>query len=139
MSRQIANLKQTLRHTTENTMQLDTTIEQRKREINNVSNDINAEKDQNEQERQALRQGQVDLLNQQIEKAKVLYQGNKMKTLATRYDQVATDQFQAQTDADAGQVLESEAQRNQVIEQVINRCREQNPNMAELLSKFTEW
>ena len=116
MSRQIANLKQTLRHTTENTMQLDTTIEQRKREINNVSNDINGEKDQNEQLRQDLRQGQVDLLNQQIEKAKVLYQGNKMKTLATRYDQVATDQFQAQTDADAGQVLESEAQRNQVIE-----------------------
>lgn len=116
MSRQIANLKQTLRHTTENTMQLDTTIEQRKREINNVSNDINGEKDQNEQLRQDLRQGQVDLLNQQIEKAKVLYQGNKMKTLAARYDQVATDQFQAQTDADAGQVLESEAQRNRVIE-----------------------
>jgi len=116
LSRQIANLKQTLRHTTENTMQLDTTIEQRKREINNVSNDINGEKDQNEQLRQDLRQGQIELLNQQIEKAKVLYEGNKMRTLAARYDQVATDQFQAQTDADPGQVLESEAQRNRIIE-----------------------
>lgn len=29
-------------------MQLDTAIEQRKREINNVSNDINGEKDNNE-------------------------------------------------------------------------------------------
>lgn len=116
MSRQIANLKQTLRHTTENTMQLDTTIEQRKREINNVSNDINGEKEQNEQLRQDLRQGQIELLNQQIEKAKVLYEGNKMRTLAARYDQVATDQFQAQTDADPGQVLESEAQRNRIIE-----------------------
>jgi chromosome segregation ATPase len=33
LSRQIANLKQTLRHTTENTMQLDTTIEQRLKEL----------------------------------------------------------------------------------------------------------
>ena len=72
-------------------MQLDTTIEQRKREINNVSNDINNEKDQNEQIRQDLRQGQIEMLNQQLEKAKVLYEGQKMKTLAQRYDQVATD------------------------------------------------
>ena len=76
-------------------MQLDTTIEQRKREINNVSNDINNEKDQNENLRQDLRQGQIEMLNQQIEKAKVVYEGQKMKTLAERYSQVATDQFQA--------------------------------------------
>lgn len=44
-------------------MQLDTTIEQRKREINNVSNDINGEKDQNEQLRNDMRQGQVEMLN----------------------------------------------------------------------------
>ena len=63
LSRQIANLKQTLRHTTENTMQLDTTIEQRRREINNVSNDINGEKDQNEGVKNELRMGQIDLLD----------------------------------------------------------------------------
>ena len=120
-------------------MQLDTTIEQRKREINNVSNDINNEKDQNEQLKGDLRQGQIEMLNQKIDKAKVLYEGSKMKTLAARYDQVATDQFQAQTDADPGQVLESETQRNQIIEQVIDRCVETNPNMNELLSKFTQW
>ena len=119
-------------------MQLDTTIEQRKREINNVSNDINGEKDQNEQIRQDLRMGQIEMLNQQIDRAKVLYQGTKMKTLAQRYDQVATDQFQPQ-EADPEQVLESETQRNQIIEQVIDRCAQQNPNMNELLSKFTQW
>jgi len=48
LSRQIANLKQTLRHTTDNTMQLDTTIEQRKREIDDISGDINGERDQRE-------------------------------------------------------------------------------------------
>ena len=91
MSRQIANLKQTLRHTTENTMQLDTTIEQRKREINNVSNDINNEKDQNDQARNDLRQGQVEMLDAALDKSKALYEAQKMKTLAQRYDQVATD------------------------------------------------
>ena len=55
LSRQIANLKQTLKHTTENTMQLDTTIEQRKREINEISNNINKEREANDQTRQDMR------------------------------------------------------------------------------------
>jgi DNA-binding ferritin-like protein (Dps family) len=40
LSRQIANLKQTLKHTTENTMQLDTTIEQRLKELEQVNDEI---------------------------------------------------------------------------------------------------
>jgi ABC-type transporter Mla subunit MlaD len=48
LSRQVANLKQTLKHTTDNTMQLDTTMEQRRREIQNISQDINNERDYNE-------------------------------------------------------------------------------------------
>lgn len=48
LSRQVANLKQTLKHTTDNTMQLDTTMEQRRREIQNISGDINNERDYNE-------------------------------------------------------------------------------------------
>ena len=72
-------------------MQLDTTIEQRRREINNVSNDINGEKDQNENIKNELRMAQIDLLDRQIEKAKYTYQNQKMKNLAQRYDQVATE------------------------------------------------
>lgn len=52
LSRQIANLKQTLKHTTENTMQLDTTIESRRNEIQKISNDINNERDYNDQVKQ---------------------------------------------------------------------------------------
>jgi len=44
-------------------MQLDTAIEQRKREVNNVSNDINVEKDNNENQGQQLRQKKIELLN----------------------------------------------------------------------------
>ena len=54
-------------------MQLDTAIDQRKHEIDNVSNDINGEKDQNEENGQNLRQRKIDLLNTQLERTKVLY------------------------------------------------------------------
>ena len=62
LSRQIANLKQNLKHTTEQTMQLDTAIDQRKREINNISNDINNERNQSDAENQNLRQKQIEVL-----------------------------------------------------------------------------
>ena len=63
LSRQVANLKQNLKHTTEQTMQLDTAIDQRKREVENIENDINAEKDQSEQNNMNLRQRKIELLN----------------------------------------------------------------------------
>ena len=40
LSRQIANLKQTLKHTTENTMQLDSSIDQRLRELEDINREI---------------------------------------------------------------------------------------------------
>ena len=71
LSRQIANLKQTLRHTTDNTMQLDTTIEQRKHEIDNISNDIGAERDQKENTQKELKRTQLDILTNRLSQAKV--------------------------------------------------------------------
>lgn len=44
-------------------MQLDTAIDQRKREVENIENDINAEKDQSEQNNMNLRQRKIELLN----------------------------------------------------------------------------
>ena len=73
LSRQIANLKQNLKHTTEQTMQLDTAIEGRKREIDNVAKDINNEKDNNENNGQRLRQTKLQLLNTQLDKSKALF------------------------------------------------------------------
>ena len=90
LSRQIANLKQNLKHTTEQTMQLDQTIEERKREINNVSNDINNEKDQNDQVGQGLREKKLQMLNQQLERSKLSFQHQKFRTMGDRYAEIAT-------------------------------------------------
>ena len=45
LSRQIANLKQTLKHTTENTMQLDSSIDQRLRELEDINREIQQNRD----------------------------------------------------------------------------------------------
>lgn len=128
LSRQIANLKQNLKHTTEQTMQLDQTIEERKREINNVSNDINNEKDQNDQFGQQLREKKLQMLNQQLERSKMSFQHQKFRTMGNRYSEIATskytcsyhlilslflDRFQPEVQEDqAGAILQREQQRN---------------------------
>jgi len=94
LSRQVANLKQNLRHTTEQTMQLDTAIDQRKREINNVSNDINGEKDQVENGGQKSRQQKIDLLNSTLDRSKMLYAQTKAKIMGDRYNDIATSKSQ---------------------------------------------
>ena len=76
-------------------MQLDTTIEQRKREINEISTNINQEREVNENQRSQLRDGQVDLLAKKLEKAKLVYAQEKNRTLAQRYDEVATSKFES--------------------------------------------
>ena len=71
-------------------MQLDTAIEQRKREITNVSNDINNEKDQNEQISSSLFQGKIDLLNKQLDRAKANFTSSKFRVMGDRYNEIAT-------------------------------------------------
>ena len=74
-------------------MQLDTAIEQRKREINNVSNDINNEKEQNETGGAAARQKKIDLLNTQLDRANRLYADRRDKLMGERYSEIATSKF----------------------------------------------
>lgn len=62
LSRQIANLKQTLRHTTENTMQLDTTIEQRLKELEQVNDEIEQARNDAQQYEEMSQKNQVELL-----------------------------------------------------------------------------
>ena len=54
-------------------MQLDTTIEQRKREIGEISNSINNERERNERMANEVRDNQVDLLQKRLEKAKLAF------------------------------------------------------------------
>ncbi len=93
LSRQIANLKQTLKHTTENTMQLDTTIEQRLKELEQVNDEIEQiSNDANGQE-ENLQKNQIELLAGKLEKSRGMFELMKMTNMAARYDEVATSKF----------------------------------------------
>ena len=140
LSRQIANLKQTLKHTTENTMQLDTTIEQRKREIGNVGNDIAGEREFNEGFQNDLKRSQLELLARRLEQSSAAFANVKLTTTARRYDEVATNRFASSVpEEQAAQVLEQEARRNAVIEAVVNRLRSEDPMLDQILKPLVEW
>jgi len=95
LSRQVANLKQTLKHTTDNTMQLDTTMEQRRREIQNISQDINNERDYNDQYRNDLKRSQLEMLGRRLEYSNAAFQNVRLTTEAQRFADVASNRFQA--------------------------------------------
>ena len=110
LSRQIANLKQTLKHTTDNQMQLDTTMEQRRREITNISSDINQEQEENEQTRNELKTSQLELLTSRLEASQQGFEHAKLALLGKRFNDVATQRFASQVpEEQAQQVFEQEA------------------------------
>jgi hypothetical protein len=74
LSRQIANLKQTLKHTTENTMQLDTTIEERLRELQQVNDDMEQARQAAQTNEENVQKAQIQLLSHKLERSKNLYQ-----------------------------------------------------------------
>lgn len=140
LSRQIANLKQTLKHTTENAMQMDTTMEQRKREVSNVQGDIETERDQNQQNQGEMRRHQWALVARKLDKCREQYTNDKLNTMSGKFSEVATNQFQSQVPEDqAAQVLEQEARRNAVIEAVINSMRGDHEMLDQILRPLCEW
>lgn len=139
LSRQIANLRQTLKHTTENTMQLDTTIDQRRREIENVSNDINGEREQNDNMKNAFKRHQLDLLAMKLEKSKNTFELVRAQNLSKRYDEVSTNRFRPQYGEQAMEVLEQETRRNQAVEEIINKLRGEDQMLDQILHNLVEW
>ena len=140
LSRQVANLKQTLKHTTDNTMQLDTTMEQRRREIQNISSDINNEREYNDQYRNDLKRSQLELLAKRLEFSNGAFQNVKEATLASKFGDVAANRFASNiAEEQARQVLENEAQRNAVVEAVVNRLRTEDPMLDRIRQPLTEW
>jgi ppGpp synthetase/RelA/SpoT-type nucleotidyltranferase len=86
-------LKQTLRHTTENTMQLDTTVEQRLRELEEVNDEIEQARNDCGQLEDITQKNSLETLAGRIEKSKSLYDTLKLQQLAKRYDEVSTSKF----------------------------------------------
>jgi hypothetical protein len=66
-------LKQTLKHTTENTMQLDSSIDRRMKDLEQVTYEIQQHRDVSDQEEQMTQQNYYELLAVKMDKSKALY------------------------------------------------------------------
>lgn len=95
LSRQIANLKQTLKHTTENTMQLDSSIDQRLNELEEINREIQQHRDVADQEEQMTQQNYYQTLGLKMEKSKVIYQTVAAQTQQKAYNEIATNRFRS--------------------------------------------
>ena len=93
LSRQIANLKQTLKHTTENTMQLDSSIDQRLRELEDINREIQQNRDVSDQEEQMTQQNYYELLAAKMEKSKALYQTIAYQIQQKQFNDVSTGRY----------------------------------------------
>ena len=67
-------------------MQLDTTIEQRLRELEQVNDEIEGARNEITQLEEQTQRSQVEMLAQRIEKNKNVFEILKYQTLAQRYD-----------------------------------------------------
>ena len=139
LSRQIANLKQTLKHTTENTMQLDSSIDQRLKELEDVNHEIQSLRDVSDQEYQMTQQNYYELLAAKMDKSKALFDTSALQHKAQSYQDIATGRFQAQFGQEAGGVYEQTKGRNQMIEEVLDKIRNENPDLDVILSKCIGW
>lgn len=97
LSRQIANLKQTLRHTTENTMQLDSSIDQRLRELEEINREIQQNRNVSDQEEQMTQQNYYELLAAKMEKSKALYETVALQSQQQAFNDMAANRYRATT------------------------------------------
>lgn len=71
-------------------MQLDTTIEQRLKELEQVNDEIEQARNDSQQYEEIAQKSQIELLAGKLEKTKNLYETLKFQNLSKRYDELAT-------------------------------------------------
>ena len=76
-------------------MQMDTTMEQRKREVSNVQADIENDRDANMGRQDDLRRAQWALVARRLDKCRESYQNVKLQLQSKKFDEVATGRFQS--------------------------------------------
>jgi hypothetical protein len=76
-------------------MQLDTTIEQRLKELEQVNDEIEQARNEAAQIEEINQKGTVDILATRLDRTKTLFDTLKFQILAKRYDEVSTGKFRS--------------------------------------------
>ena len=74
-------------------MQLDTTIEQRLKELEQVNDEIEQARNDIVQYEDITQKNQIETLAAKLEKCKNLFEISKFQQMAKRYDEISTSKF----------------------------------------------
>ena len=74
-------------------MQLDTTIEQILKELEQVNDEIEQARNDSNQNEEATQKLQIELLASKLEKSKNMFDFLKFQSLSKKYDDIATSKF----------------------------------------------
>jgi len=86
-------------------------------------------------------QNYYELLAAKMDKSKSLYDTIALQTKARAYQDIATGQFQLQMASleEARNIYEQTKGRNDMIEEVLDKIRNENPDLDVILSKCIGW
>ena len=122
-------------------MQLDSSIDRRMKDLEQVTYEIQQHRDVSDQEEQMTQQNYYELLAVKMDKSKALYDTTALQQQSKAYGDIASGRFQSQIgDLDAiRETLDQNRGRNMMIEEVLDKIRNENPDLDVILSKCIGW
>ena len=123
-------------------MQLDSSIDQRMKELEDVNREIQQHRDVSDQEEQMTQHNYYELLASKMDKSKALYETVALQQQAQAYNDISTNRFRSQFGAQPDQIqgaLQQARVDTERIENVLTNIRNENPDLDVILSKLIGW
>lgn len=140
LSRQIANLKQTLKHTTESSIQLDSTIEQKIRELEQVNDEIEKASGEIQGTEEESNNYQMELTAMKLDRQRNLYNIYKLQTEGKRFDEIVNDRFRPSVEEDkVQQAFEEQYNHNKEIEGILMKVASENQHLEPVIARLVNW
>lgn len=140
LSRQIANLKQTLKHTTESSIQLDSTIEQKIKELEQVNDEIEKASGEIQGIEDESNNYHLDLVAMKLQRQQNLFDIYKLQTEGKRYDEINNGRFRPSVEEDkVDQAFEEQKNQNRMISEILNGVLNENQELEPVLGGLINW
>lgn len=140
LSRQIANLKQTLKHTTESSIQLDSTIEQKIKELEQVNDEIEKASGDIQGIEDESNNYHLDLVAMKLQRQKNLYDIYKLQTEGKRYDELNNNRFRPSIEeSKVDQAYDEQRNQNRMISEILNGVLNENQELEPVLGGLINW
>jgi chromosome segregation ATPase len=140
LSRQIANLKQTLKHTTESSINLDSTIEQKIQELERVNEEIEKANGEIQGVEEDSNNRHLDLISLKMERQQNLYNIYKLQTEGKRFDEIANGRFRPSVEEEkVEEAIQEQKARNHHVAEILANVMNENQELEPVLARLVDW